>query len=148
MRAIVFRVNGIPPTKDSGKSLWNQIEKVKELARASKIAMEGQEIFKSRIELIVRLFTKRDKKTGDATNFIGGIADVLQGWGCSITKPKDKPTDMEIRKNYKGHIVYENDNQIIKLSYVEYPLLEGECPHYFVMVVEIGGTKFNDRRKK
>jgi hypothetical protein len=145
---ITFRVKGLPPKKvgtkkDGNKvnynySRWNadsEKSRALALADAAKTAMCGKKIIEGKVELIIRLKIKRTKKIGDAANFIGGIADVLQGWKKSLGS-NHEPKDQEIKEKYKDPIIYNNDSQIRKICYAEDEPAQDETEHYIVTVGE------------
>lgn len=117
--------------------MWNNDSergRVSALAKTAKNAMETNVVISGNIELIIRSKLKRkNRNPGDAANFIGGIADVLQGWGVNFEGKNDKPVDMD---QYKESIVYQDDKQIRRISYIEEDPAEGEPEHYIVTVIE------------
>jgi hypothetical protein len=85
MREIRIRVEGRPPPKSQAKSLFAQggryerrVAALLEAARAeiARVAFEG--FGGAKIKLEVEVCTGTDEPPWDATNYLGGIADVLE----------------------------------------------------------------------
>ncbi len=129
-REITFEVSGWPPIKNEAKSLLSaghrQATRVRALLTAAQAAVErtgwkpgsGQVA----LELIIRSL---DRPPGDATNFLGGLGDVLQ---AKLTRP-----GLDFAHLGELHTValFGDDRQISKISYHEEP---AETPSYLVRI--------------
>lgn len=120
--AIELEVKGWPPKKSEAKSLFAadhpKADRVKALLRAARDAarrdrwslVTGQVA----LELIIYCPGRPD---GDATNFLGGVADVLQG-----TAPPN--VDVTHLRDLAAIGLYTDDKQISRISYRELPAAE------------------------
>ena len=113
---ISFQVGGYPPAKNEALSMLgaghthaDRVLKLLEAARAE-AAASGFDGFGSRpvgLDLIVRC--RRDGSRSDATNYLGGVADVLEG--------KAHRGNLD-HLGELGHVfLYENDRQIEEVRY-------------------------------
>ena len=82
--AIEFEVKGWPPTKNEAKSLFaadhKKAEQVTALLRAARDAVQRDDwsLVAGQVALELTIYCPR-RPHGDATNYLGGVADVLQG---------------------------------------------------------------------
>ena len=118
MHEISFEVAGLPPIKNEAKSLLSaahkQARQVRSLLEAARAAANSAGWKRVpglvSLELIVR---GNGRPPGDATNYLGGVADVLQA-------NKDH---VMIDLGYLGELrdvaLYVNDRQINRVGYSE-----------------------------
>jgi len=118
MHEISFEVAGLPPIKNEAKSLLSaahkQVRQVRSLLEAARAAANSAGWKRVpglvSLELIVR---GNGRPPGDATNYLGGVADVLQA-------NKDH---VMIDLGYLGELrdvaLYVNDRQINRVGYSE-----------------------------
>lgn len=129
---ISFRVSGYPPAKNEALSMLGEghshAARVRTLLAAARDALQAQAPFTpvsdGPIALDLVLHPSPDRDPWDATNYLGGVADVLE--------------DKSRRGTAVGHLgdlahvwVYGNDRQIKQVSYHEQP---GATPGYVVTV--------------
>jgi hypothetical protein len=127
---INFEVQGWPPIKNEAKSLLAaghpHALRVHALLTAAQAAVErtGWESGGGQVglELIVRC---RGRPPGDATNFLGGVGDVLQG------KMGSQNLDFTHLGELREVALYGNDRQISRISYREE---SAENPSYLVRI--------------
>jgi hypothetical protein len=118
LHEISFEVAGLPPIKNEAKSLLSaahkQARQVRSLLEAARAAANsaGWKCVPGLVslELIVR---GNGRPPGDATNYLGGVADVLQA----------KKDHVMIDLGYLGELrdvaLYVNDRQINRVGYSE-----------------------------
>jgi|ERR1700728_1893123 hypothetical protein len=118
MHEISFEVAGLPPIKNEAKSLLSaahkQVRQVRSLLEAARAAANSAGWKRVpglvSLELIVR---GNGRPPGDATNYLGGVADVLQA----------KKDHVMIDLGYLGELrdvaLYVNDRQINRVGYSE-----------------------------
>ncbi|GLH98906.1 RusA family crossover junction endodeoxyribonuclease [Phytohabitans aurantiacus] len=129
-----FDVPGMPPLKDGALSIFSaghrQAGRVRALLSAACAAAQhtGWTPLTDPVALEVVLRRPPEHHSGDATNFLGGIADVLQ----------DKRWLYGVRLAHLGVLadvaLYADDRQIRQISYREEP---AEAPSYTVRVVAL-----------
>jgi hypothetical protein len=129
-REIIFEVSGWPPIKNEAKSLLSaahpQAARVHALLTAAQAAVRrtgwkpGSE--QVALELIIR---SPGRPPGDATNFLGGLGDVLQG---KLTKPG---LDLAHLGELRTVALFGDDRQISQISYHEEP---AKSPSYLVRI--------------
>jgi hypothetical protein len=119
---VELEVSGWPPKKNEAKSLFaaghDHADKVRALLEATRDAIHRDRWSPATgeiaLELIIRCPGRPD---GDATNFLGGVADVLQ------TKV---PPNIDI--THLGDLasigLYLDDKQISRITYQELPAAE------------------------
>jgi hypothetical protein len=129
---IAFDVAGWPPIKNEAKSMLAanhpQIERVRTLLQAARAAvmrtgwvpLDGP----TGLDVVVR--TPPGRPAGDATNVLGGIADVLQGNG-----PGRSGIDLSHLGALGEVALYRDDRQLRQVHYREEPAAE---PSYSVRV--------------
>lgn len=132
-KQLAFQVEGYPPGKNEAKSLLAadhiHADRVLELLRsAKKAADEGSfsGFGAARIGLDVLLHCPESLSPSDATNYLGGIGDVLE----------DKS-----RRGFLEHLgdlaysgLYANDRQICEVAY---RVMSGQEPRYQVCLWEL-----------
>lgn len=114
---IAFDVPGWPPVKNEAKSMLAaehpQHERVRRLLKTAAAAAQlaNWTVVSVDIALDVTVRTPTPRPPADATNYLGGIGDVLQ----------DKTTPLNIDLSYldvlQGVALYRNDRQICRISY-------------------------------
>jgi hypothetical protein len=129
--AITFDVHGLPPLKNQALSIFSaghrQAGRVRALLEAACAAAQrtGWTALADPVALDVVLRRPPGHRSGDATNFLGGIGDVLQ----------DKRRSPAVSLAHLGVLVdvalFVDDRQIRQLSYREEPADE---PGYTVRV--------------
>lgn len=127
--AIEFEVRGWPPKKSEAKSLFSathpKADRVRELLKAAHDAAQhgGWSVVTGEVSLELTIYGP-SRPGGDATNFLGGVADVLQG-----TAPHN------VSVTHLGDLaavgLYTDDKQISRISYLEQPAAE---PFYRIRV--------------
>jgi hypothetical protein len=78
MEFIEFTVEGLPPKKDGANSMWaksTEIPRLSQLREKAHEAMQGRELLKGQLKLIITIYT--ESNTGDLDNFVTGICDGL-----------------------------------------------------------------------
>jgi hypothetical protein len=127
-----FEVVGWPPIKNEAKSLLSaahtQAKQVRALLEAADAAAKSA-AWKCAdgivtLELVVR---SKGRPPGDATNYLGGVADVLQ------VKKADATLDLGHLGELGSVALYVNDRQINRISYAEETA--GEQTSYFVRII-------------
>ena len=128
---IAFEVPGWPPLKNEATSMLaihhRQADRVRTLlVKAAEAASAAGWISASAdvaLEVIIRGPSARPP--GDATNFLGGIADVLQ----DKTNPRN--IDLSHLGDLQAVALYRDDRQISQISYHEEP---AKSPSYLVRI--------------
>jgi hypothetical protein len=134
--AIAFNVRGWPPVKNEATSMLaaghSQYSRVRALleAAAAVIRQTGWEPVTADVALEVTVRSPSTRPPADATNYLGGIGDVLQ----------DKSSPINIDLSHLGDLqavaLYVNDRQICRVTYfVEL----ADMPSYNVRVSVLGG---------
>ncbi|MDE2801638.1 MAG: hypothetical protein OXK21_01985 [Chloroflexota bacterium] len=130
---IRFTVEGWPPIKGEALSMFNrahgQHERVKALLEAATAALQGSSWNRREerpigLELIIRE-APAQSMPADATNALGGVADVLQAWPANVDSSP-----------YDGLCVtplFANDAQIREVRY-SVAVERGDAPCYRVRV--------------
>jgi len=130
--AIPFDVVGFPPIKNEALSLFavnhRQRERVERLLSAASAAAEqvGWTTVRDDVALDVTVHSPTPRPPGDATNFLGGIADVLQG--RKIAQNVDLSHLGELAKC----ALYDDDRQIQEVAY---RVVVASAPSYTVQVM-------------
>jgi hypothetical protein len=134
---IAFDVQGWPPIKNEAISMLAaahpQRDRVRLLLEAAAAAarLTGWTAVSVDIALDVTVRTPTPRPPADATNYLGGIGDVLQ----------DKTKPLNIDLSYLGALqavgLYKNDRQICRISYRTEP---GETPSYRVRISILPGS--------
>jgi hypothetical protein len=115
--AIEFEVKGWPPKKSEAKSLFAAdhpgADRVRALLQAARDAVRHDRwsLVTGQIALELTIHCP-GRPNGDATNFLGGVADVLQG----TTPPNIDVTHL---RDLVAIGLYVDDKQISKISYRE-----------------------------
>ncbi|MCX6023447.1 MAG: hypothetical protein NTZ05_17300 [Chloroflexi bacterium] len=127
MGEIAFEVEGFPPNKYEGLSLFNarhgQARQVRQLLEAAQqaISRTGFAVIADPLPVGLEVTLFAENPGGDATNYLGGIGDVLQ--------------DTKAGRGHLGGLadaaLYENDRQ---LQEIQYRLRPDARPHYTVRV--------------
>jgi hypothetical protein len=123
-REIAFEVPGLPPLKNEARSLFSktrglskrgEIVILLERARA-RLAAVGTPRFQAdeRLGLEVTIVSRKGPPPGDATNYLGGIADVLEDKG---RREKQKPGALEHLGDLRTVSVYPDDSQFRVVRY-------------------------------
>jgi hypothetical protein len=128
---ILFEVPGWPPLKNEATSMLavghRQAERIEELlrqaAQAAAAAHWAPTTAEVAMEVIVRCPAARPP--GDATNFLGGIADVLQ----DKTNPRN--IDLSHLGDLQAVALYHDDRQI---SQINYRVARADSPSYIVRI--------------
>ena len=132
MTSIAFRVDGLPPKKDSGDSIWgknsNQTEPLITLKKKAREAMDGRSPLDGNIRLTLRVHVGRgDDRTADLDNFVGGVCDGLGAAPKNVWKYlhpsflKEENLDADPRER----IVIYDDSRAVKI-YAEKIVESGE----------------------
>jgi hypothetical protein len=134
MLALSFDVDGLPPLKNGALSILaagnRQAIRVRALLEAACLAAQrsGWTPLTDRVSLDVVLRRPPEHHSGDATNFLGGIGDVLQ----------DKRHGLGISLAHLGVLVdvalFVDDRQIRQISYREE---EAPTPSYSIRVTTL-----------
>jgi hypothetical protein len=128
---IAFDVPGWPPIKNEALSLFSahhkQHERVRTLLEAAAVASQsvGWKVTDRVVGLDVTLRAPFGRPAGDATNYLGGVGDVLQ----------DKSNPVNLDLSHLGPLqqvaLYLDDRQIVR---VRYDVETAESPSYSVHV--------------
>ena len=132
MTSIAFRVEGLPPKKDSGDSIWgknsNQTEQLIMLRKQVCEAMDGRSPLNRNICLRLCVHVGHgDGRTADIDNFVGGVCDGLGAapkniWKCLHPSfLKGENLDVHPRKR----IAIYDDSRVVKI-YAEKIVESGE----------------------
>lgn len=114
---IVIEVAGVPPIKNEALSLFaathRQRERVERLLTAAVAAAQrvGWATARDGVQLDVVIRSPTPRPPGDATNFLGGIADVLQG-----RKP-GQGVDLSHLGELATCALFDDDSQIQEITY-------------------------------
>ncbi|TDC72772.1 hypothetical protein E1193_27005 [Micromonospora sp. KC606] len=129
---IAFDVPGWPPIKNEALSLLSashkQHDRVRALLEAAAVASQsvGWKVTDRLVGLDVTLRAPFGHPAGDATNYLGGIGDVLQ----------DKTNPINLDLSHLGPLqqvaLYLDDRQIVRVRYDVEP---ADSPSYSVRVV-------------
>ncbi|BCB74478.1 hypothetical protein GCM10022251_74010 [Phytohabitans flavus] len=128
---IVFDVGGPPPVKNEALSLFaanhGQRQRVEHLLVAAAAAAKrvGWVSVRDSVELDVTVRSPSRRPSGDATNFLGGIADVLQGRKASHR------IDLSHLGELAGFALFDDDSQIQEVAY---RVVQDSAPSYTVQV--------------
>jgi hypothetical protein len=133
---ITFDVQGWPPIKNEAKSMLAaghdqhvRVRALLEAAAAAAIGQAGWEPVSADVALEVTVRSPSTRPPADATNYLGGIGDVLQ----------DKSRPMNIDLSHLGDLqavaLYANDRQICRVTY---SIELAETPSYNVRVSVLG----------
>jgi len=134
MPKIAFSVSGLPPTKNEAKSLLAEghphAGRVRALleAAAEAITQGAQPIERGEIELELVVFGPRQAPS-DATNYLGGIGDVLQAKAPA-------PLIEHLGPLAQVHL-FTNDRQIREIHYQEE---RGSETHYWLSIRPRSGS--------
>lgn len=118
MTQLVFRVDGWPPAKSEAKSLFAKdhphAERVAALLRATVAALAGSPDWERLGTLpialsLTLLAPKGTEPPSDATNYLGGVADILQGQRTNV--------DLSHLGELSEVSLYANDRQLVELSF-------------------------------
>jgi hypothetical protein len=114
-RQVSFEVAGYPPVKNEAKSLLAyghpHAERVRTLLRAARHARDAQgfePVADGSVELDVIVQAPQDGRTADLTNYLGGVADVLEN--------KHARTGVEQLGDLADVWLYANDRQITTVN--------------------------------
>lgn len=119
---IEFEVKGWPPKKSEAKSLFAADHPKADTVRALLMAAHDAalrdrwRLVAGQVALELTIYCP-GRPDGDATNFLGGVADVLQG-----TTPPN--VDVTHLGDLAAIGLYANDKQISRISYRELPAAE------------------------
>jgi hypothetical protein len=132
-RALMIRVPGLPPAKNEALSMLgaghSHAPRVLNLLRAAKDALHRSSfvpVEKGPVALEVVVHAPPGRDPWDATNYLGGIADVLE--------EKSRRGTLEHLGELRHVWVYQNDRQIKEVSYRQ---LEASDAHYTVRIREL-----------
>ena len=113
---ITFQVQGLPPAKSEALSMLGaghrHADRVTRLLRAAQTAAQEAQFagFGTRpVGLELTVSCARDGQRSDATNFLGGVADVLED--------KSRRGVLDHLGDLAAFSLYANDNQIERVSY-------------------------------
>jgi hypothetical protein len=129
---ISFEVDGFPPAKNEALSMLGPAHphaaRVIRLLQAAQLATSGSGFrpFAGPIGLKVTLYAPTDQHPWDATNYLGGIADVLED--------KSKRGILQHLQNLHHVALYPNDRQIREVHYRQ---MTGPAPRYRVGIWEL-----------
>jgi len=119
---VEFEVSGWPPKKNEAKSLFaaghGHADKVRALLEAARDAIHRDHWSPATGEVALELTIRcPGRPDGDATNFLGGVADVLQ------TKVSPN-VDLTHLGDLATIGLYLDDKQISRITYQELPAAE------------------------
>jgi hypothetical protein len=130
---ITFMVDGWPPVKNLAKSMLaaehQHAQRVLALLRAARDAVDGlpQPVFTTRPVGLELILEAPSIPPGDATNYLGGIGDVLEAKGHRAV--------LDHLGDLATVALYENDRQIQE---VRYRFERGPSVRYIVRVWPLG----------
>lgn len=113
---ITFEVPDLPPVKDGAKSLLaagsDQAKRVRQLLVAAAEAVRRTGWAPTAGDVVLELVVRGPKRPpGDATNYLGGIGDVLQG------KTNAYNLDLTHLDELRDVALFVNDRQISRITY-------------------------------
>ena len=121
---IRLELDGLPPSKRGDVSALgatsNQRPKVVALLKVARKEMKrsGSEGFGDlKLRLDVDVYAGRNDEPWDATNYLGGIADVLEG---KAKRLKAQPGSLDHLEDLKDLGLYDDDRQIKEIHYREF----------------------------
>lgn len=134
---VSFHVSGYPPAKNealsmlgSGHSHASRVRLLLEAARQALNAQDFVPIGEGRVALELVVHVPPDQPAWDATNYLGGVADVLED------KTRRGPLD------HLGELaavwLYRNDRQVKEVTYSE---VESDHASYTITVRDLGNRK-------
>lgn len=134
MSEITFAVRGLPPAKNEALSMLGErhshAPRVRTLLEAAREAIGGDFApFLGPVGLEVELRTPDDTDPWDATNYLGGIGDVLE--------VKSRRGALEHLGDLSRVALYENDRQIRE---VRYTVVHASEPTYRVRIWQLDPT--------
>ena len=123
---VEFEVLGLPPAKRGDMSALgaasNQRPKVIALLKAAWAALAKIDDFEGfgshRLRLEITVYATAENETWDATNYLGGIADVLEGKAKRLLA---HPGSLDHLEELRTFGLYDDDRQIKEISYRETP---------------------------
>jgi len=133
---IKFEVPGLPPLKNEAISLFSKdhgqreaVHLLLQRARGS-LTPDGRAPFgeAAGLGLEVVIESPEERLPGDATNYLGGIADVLED---KAARERQRPGALGHLGDLAAVALYPNDRQIRE---VRYRHRRGEVPRYTVRV--------------
>jgi len=135
-REIAFEVPGLPPLKNEATSLFSKdhgyFEAVCLLLQRARAALPlgGRMPFGNAdgLGLEVVIESAEDNLRGDATNYLGGIADVLED---KAQRERLRPGSLDHLGDLRAVALYPNDRQIRE---IRYRYRRGEAQRYTVRV--------------
>jgi hypothetical protein len=114
---IIFDVAGVPPIKNEARSLFAatmaSASGFERLLTAAVAAAQrvGWTSVRDEVELDVTVRSPTQRPPGDATNFLGGIADVLQG------RKTAQGMDLSHLGKLAGIALFDDDSQVQEIPY-------------------------------
>jgi hypothetical protein len=137
MDSIRIEVDGLPPAKRSGKSMFaeqaahhSRLLKLLDVAHQVKSAEGFRGFGQNPVCLDVELHAPDEPDTGDATNLLGGIADALE---VKVERIRASgPLDHLGQRRYVG--LYDNDRQIKE---IRYRFMESDVARYVVTLTRL-----------
>lgn len=138
MRAIQFTVDGWPPAKSEALSMLgpnhSHARRVRVLLEAAGAALrDGNWQFTSQpIGLELILYAAEGRDPWDATNYLGGVGDVLQDKSRPLPR-----LDLSHLGELRQVALYENDRQIQEIHYRQSP---GPASNYSVRLWTLDAT--------
>lgn len=131
---IMFEVEGFPPAKNEALSMLGRghshASRVITLLTSARAAIGNDDLLTGPIGLDVVVYAPQGRDPWDATNYLGGIADVLE--------EKTRRGDLEHLGELRHVALYANDRQIAEVHYREQPDLR---PHYQVRIWALARDK-------
>lgn len=133
-----IRVQGRPPPKSEALSIFavgGRYEKrVRDLLEAARDEMRSRDFAgfgDARLRMEVEVHTGPGEPPWDATNYLGGITDVLEG---KDKRRKAHPGSVDHLGELAEFGLYDDDRQIKEISYKE---VEGPIAAYRVMLTRL-----------
>ena len=135
MRSVEINVGGYPPSKNEAKSMLAaghvHADQVVYLLKATQKAIpDGKLLFPTQSLGLELVLTSTARPPSDATNYLGGVADVLEDKG---PREKAHPGALTHLGELAQVAVYRNDNQLHEVSY---RWVHGDTPAYRVRIWE------------
>lgn len=133
-----FRVEGLPPQKSEGRSVWWYTDRMKSLRTSAFEASQGALLPEGAIHIAIKICAPIDD--GDLDNFISGVCDGLmaarRGTHIDLTKWRDVPEGALPHQS----LIYRSDAWITRLE-AERVIDQDNMRYYEVEIEWLGKLK-------
>jgi hypothetical protein len=138
-----FQVEGLPPQKSEGRSVWGYVSRMKALRISAFNASQGRLLPEGAIRLAIRICAPIDD--ADLDNLISGVCDGLmaarKGTRIDYDQWKDVPDGAQPHKS----LIYKSDVWITRIE-AERIVAKDRERYYEVEVEWLGKFKFSNGR--